>query len=472
MIAIGDERGRRWAAARAVGAVGLATLALTAVAVANGFPLVEFDSSRYIDSSFSYAVTPDRPVFYALLLRLSRVLAPSLWAAVLLQSLLTAMLIHAFLRARGAAGPGGGWTLAVAVLLTLLTSVAWFTGYIMADLFTGLMFLAVVTLLVHPPPGWRAALLGAVIVTAVAVHSSNLLILALFLCVAGWMGRRLLAAPRGAYLVAWAALATAVVAIPLVNASLGAGFVISRSGHVFLLARWVGDGTVLRMLDERCGLADYALCPHREQLRGITSGRFLWTPESPLRAIGGWSDSAAAAWPILRDTLRHRPLDVAGHTLVNIGKQLLVFRTGWNAAAYDEHGGVASAIRARFPGAYADWEHSLQQRARLSRITRMLNWLHYGVAAAATLLLIGVSLPAGARWSIRAAPSSRFLARAVIAFVLINAAVCAGLAVIYDRYGSRAMWLVPLVALEILRVEWSARRGSATPREQEHGGGR
>ena len=175
MFATSDERGRRWAAARAVGAVGLATLALTAVAVGNGFPLVEFDSSRYIDSSFSYAVTPDRPVFYALFLRLSRLLAPSLWAAVLLQSLLTAVLIHAFLRARGAAGPGGGWTLAVAVLLTLLTSVAWFTGYLMADLFTGLMFLAVVTLLVDPPPGRRAALLGAVIVTAVAVHNSNLL---------------------------------------------------------------------------------------------------------------------------------------------------------------------------------------------------------------------------------------------------------------------------------------------------------
>lgn len=33
-------------AAREVGAVGLAALALTAVAVAIGFPLVEFDSSR------------------------------------------------------------------------------------------------------------------------------------------------------------------------------------------------------------------------------------------------------------------------------------------------------------------------------------------------------------------------------------------------------------------------------------------
>lgn len=465
MFATSDERARRWAAAREVGAVGLAALALSAVAAMNGFPLVEFDSSRYIDSSFSYVVTPDRPVFYALFLRLARVLAPSPWAAVLLQSLLTAVLIHAFLRARGGSRRAGGWTLAVALLLTLLTSVGWFTGYLMADLFTGLMFLAVVTLLLDPRPGWRAALRGAVIVAAVAVHSSNLLILALFLAAVGWMGRRLLPAPRRAYLIAWAALTAAVVAIPLVNAGLGAGFVISRSGHVFLLARWIGDGTLPRMLDERCALADYALCPHREQLRGLTSGRFLWTPESPLRTIGGWSDSAAVAWPMLRDTLRHRPLDVACHTLVNIGKQLLVFRTGWNAAAYDERGGVASAIRARFPGAYADWQRSLQQQTRLHEIAWMLNWLHYPVAAAAALLLLGVALPAGSRWAIRAAPSSRFLAGAVLVFVLINASVCAGLAVIYDRYGSRAMWLVPLVALEILRFEWSARRGSATPRD-------
>lgn len=146
-----------WVRLREVAAVLLAALALTAVAILNGFPLVEFDSSRYIHSAFTLEVAVDRPVFYSLFIRLSRLVAPTLWATVLLQSLLTALVIHSFLRARVAPRAAGAWTLAVTLALTLLTSVAWYSGYIMADLFTGLMFLAVVTLLVDPHAGWRAA---------------------------------------------------------------------------------------------------------------------------------------------------------------------------------------------------------------------------------------------------------------------------------------------------------------------------
>lgn len=248
-----------------------------------------------------------------------------------------------------------------------------------------------------------------------------------------------------------------MIAIPLVNASLGAGFRVSRSAHVFLMSRWVGDGAVSKMLDDRCAVADYALCPYRGQLRGLTSGQFLWSPDSPLVAIGGWKDSEAAAWPILRDTLRYRPLAVLGNTLVNVGKQLLVFRTGWNAVAYGEEVAVARAIRRHFPQAYDDWQRSLQQQSRLHAIASAINWVHYPVAAAGLALLLAIALPAGTRWSPAVATTSRFLARAVLLFVLLNATVCAGLAVIYDRYGGRVIWLVPLVALEILRFEWGHR---------------
>lgn len=441
-------------ALRRIGFLLLAALVLMSVAILNGFPLVEFDSGRYLDSSFSLVVVPDRPIFYSLFIRLSRLLATSLWAAVFLQSLLAALVIDAFLSARAAAHAAGAWTPAAALGLTLLTSVAWYTGYLMADLFTGLMVLAVMTLLVDPRPGWRAALLLAVIAFAATAHSSNLVILPLLLIAAGWLGRRRLPLPRRAYGAAWAALAAAAIAIPLVNAALGAGVGLSRGADVFLLARWVGDGAVSRMLDARCAAADYALCPYRDQLRGLTSNRFLWAPDSPLAAIGGWQGSAAAAWPILRDTLRYRPLDVAGHTLVNVGKQLLVFRTGWNAAAYGDQVAVARTIRARFPAAHADWQRSLQQQSRLHAIAWAVNWVHYPVAAAGAALLLLCALPAGGRWSPALAPASRFLARATLAAIVINAAVCAGLSVIQDRYGGRVMWLVPLVALEILRSEW------------------
>ena len=96
---------------------------------------------------------------------------------------------------------------------------------------------------------------------------------------------------------------------------------------------------------------------------------------------------------MLRDTVRYRPLDVFGHTLVNTGKQLLVFRTGWNAAACDEPKAVVAVIRARFPAAYGDWRQSLQQQSRLRGIAWALNWVHVPVAAAGIVLLLAVALP-------------------------------------------------------------------------------
>lgn len=430
----------------------LATLALMSVAILNGFPLVESDTGRYIDSSFTYAVVPDRPVFYSLFLSVSRVIAPSLWATVLLQSLLTAAVIDAFLRARAASRPTAAWTLAVVVALTLTSCVAWFSGLLMADLFFGLMFLAVVTLLIDPGPGWRAVWLLGVIAFAATAHNAGAVILAPFLVVVGGLAWRLPNVWR-AYGAAWAALAVAMIAVPLVNAGLGAESRLPASGPVFILARWIGDGEVPRLLDDRCAIADYALCPYRDLVRGRTSDDFLWSPESPLDAIGGFRHGANAAWPMLSDTLRYRPLDVVSHTLVNTGTQLLTFRTGRSAVPMKEPKAVVGIIGARFPAAYDDWQRSLQQQSRLREIALALNWVHAPVAAAGVLLLLAFALPGGVRWAPAAAPTSRFLARATLAFMLINAAVSGGLSVINDRYGGRVIWLVPLVVLEILRFE-------------------
>jgi hypothetical protein len=444
--------------ARELAALALATLMLLSVALVNGFPLVDFDTSRYIDSAFSYVVPPDRPVFYSLFLRLSWLFKPSLWATVLLQSLLTALVIRAFLRARGGVLARAGWTVAVVAFLTLFTNVAWYTGYVMADLFTGLMFLSLVTLLADPRPGWRTAPLLAVMAAAAAVHNSNPFILVLLLLAAGVFGRVLSPAPRRAYGAAWATLAVALLVIATVNARLGGGLHVSRNGHMFLLARWIGDGSVPRMLDERCAIADYALCPHREALRGMRSSTFLWTPGSPKHAIDAADHSAAVTWPMLRDTLRYRPLDVIGHTLANVGLQLLAFRTGWNIRAFDDMAVISGAMRDRFPEVHDDWQRSLQQQGRLRTITRAINWLHYPVAGAAMLLLLAVSLPAGWPGSLAAAPVSRLLARMALAFIVINAAICAGLSVTTDRYGGRAIWPAVLVALEIVGVEPLGRR--------------
>jgi hypothetical protein len=438
--------------------VVLAVAALMAVALLNGAPIVHYDTGRYLRSSFSFAVPVDRPVFYSLFIWISRGLAPSLWATVLLQAMLTALVIERFLSARSSAH--GARLLLVTLPLTALSSVAWFSGFLTADLFTGLLFLAVVSLLLDGTLARRgqAVLLVAIIAGAVAVHTSHLLILPLFLLVAG----ALLWPRRHQYwracAAACAAFALALAALGLVNAALDGRFrIATQAAPTFILARWIDHGAVQALLEQRCDDHPYALCAQRDQLRNVTSSWFLFDPASPLRAIGGLEHSAAAVRPMLRDTLRFEPSAIAWGTLRGFARQLLVFRTGVMHVAYDEAQSVNKAIRTYYADEYPRWQASLQQRGGLRTVGYAVSWLHVPVAVGSVALLAVVALPARLRRAPAVAPTSRFLARAVLAYLLGNAAVCAAFAPTNDRYQSRVIWLAVLVAIEVVIYERNAR---------------
>ena len=94
--------------------------------------------------------------------------------------------------------------------------------------------------------------------------------------------------------------------------------------------------------------------------------------------------------------------------------------------------------------------HTLLKRVFLIGATLLV------VAGLAFVLVI--ALPARLGGSRPVAPASRFLARAVLAFLVINAAICAAVSATNDRYQSRVTWLVALVVLEILVCERASSR--------------
>lgn len=436
----------------------LAVVALMGVALLNGSPIVHYDTGRYLRSSFSFEVPVDRPVIYSLFIWISRGLAPSLWATVLLQAALTALVIQRFLDARGSAH--GARLLLVTLLLATLSSVAWFSGFLTADLFTGLLFLAVVTLLLDGSLTRRtqAVLLVVIIAGAVAMHTSHVLILPLFLLVAAGLlwPQRQRAWP--AYVVVCAAFALALVALGLVNATLDGRFrVATQAAPAFVLARWIDHGAVQALLEQRCDDQPYALCAQQDRLRNVTSSWFLFDPASPLQSIGGLEHPDAVVRPMVRDTLRFQPFAIAWGTLTGFARQLLVFRTGVMHVAYDQAQSVTNAIRLHYADEYARWQASLQQRGALRTVGYAVSWLHVPVVLASIAFLAVVALPARLRRAPAVAPTSRFLARAVLAYLLVNAAVCAAFAPTNDRYQSRVVWLAVLVAIEVLFYERDAR---------------
>jgi len=436
-------------------------IGLASVAMLNGYPLVHSDTGAYVRSSFTFEIPRDRPVFYSMFLWLSRAVGASLWSTVLLQSLLAALLIQCFVQARQDRRAAGAWrSAAITLLLIAVSCVAWVSSIVMADLFTGLLFVAVMTLVLDGRLARRGQALFLVLVIAfiALVHSSNLIILPLFLICMRALLQPHWRTHRRAYGAAWIAFALALVALPAVNGALSGRMSGPAGSQVFLLARWIELGAVGELLDERCTLEPYALCADRDRVRSASGDWFLWAADSPLTGLGGFDTPEAVTWPILRDTWRYHWAAVVRGAGAGFWAQLNTFSTGSFHEHYGTDTAVDTALHAHFPREYNAWQGSLQQRAALRDIGLSLDRVHRPVVLISALALLLIALPRRSIWPVAISPTSRLLARAVLLFVLVNAAVCGALTSTHDRYGRRVVWLLALVLAEIVAHEWDARR--------------
>jgi hypothetical protein len=212
--------------------------------VVNGFPLVFSDTGTYMGLWTRNFV--DRPAYYAIFNRVIDLhLSP--WPAVVAQSLMTAWIIRCFASSLFDI-IGTLRLLWLTALLTLGTSLPWFVSWIMPDVFTGLMIIALCLLCFAHDLLRRSSMIFLVllIAAAVAFHQSNLpiavsMLPALALCAClGWR-------PSKAFLHGLLAggigLALGMVGLITMNLVLSGSFGLSSSGSVFLLARMLADGT-------------------------------------------------------------------------------------------------------------------------------------------------------------------------------------------------------------------------------------
>jgi hypothetical protein len=117
-------------------------------ALVNGFPFVFPDTGTYLADSGLRHIPQDRSVYYGIFNRLTN-LRLSPWPTVVVQSLLTAWVIRCFTSAFFSLSEV--WQLlSLAFFLTVGTSLPWFVGQLIPDIFTPLMILALSLLLLVP----------------------------------------------------------------------------------------------------------------------------------------------------------------------------------------------------------------------------------------------------------------------------------------------------------------------------------
>ena len=254
-------------------------------------------------------------------------------------------------------------------------------------------------------------------------------------------------------------LALALGAAALLTANLVDGrFALSNGGSVFLLAQLLENGTAISYLEKACPQRRFAVCAYLDELSsyrpemvtepGCGSMRTSLAVEflfgGPLDRLGGLRAEQSEAGAIVAGTLWAYPLEQFRAAIENGWRQLFRFRAGEGLCAYSETEFWSTTIHNIFgPVVYNHYLESKQIRDALFDRFELLNYIHATVLVASSLVVIGFLVVGG----LRKQPRAFFAGIVVIVLVAGNAFTLGVLSpVVSDRYQSRVIWLVPLLA--------------------------
>lgn len=155
------------------------------VAVFNGYPVFFPDSGQYLWVSFDLQPPIYRTIGYSIFIRLVS-FGASPWLVVIAQSVIAIFVLHSafdfIVRQNGASERRGLVFLGLMVFLAFGTTLPWFVGQIMPDVFTGLSLLSLFLLLYDSKISLeRTVLLSAVLCISIGTHITHLLAVTLLL---------------------------------------------------------------------------------------------------------------------------------------------------------------------------------------------------------------------------------------------------------------------------------------------------
>lgn len=452
---------RSWRTALAIAA---AAVLLCWPAFYNGYPLVYDDSASYLDTIDPAASNWARSIFYTAFLRPFH-LHVWLWPTIFVQSAILAHLIYVAARCVSIRLTPGIYLLLMLPLA--LTMLPWLTSMIMPHAFTGALVLGMFLLgfaqdRLGPVERWYVALLTA---AAATFHMSHLglaaglliAILAMRLLLRWWGPLRL-----GPSAILAFPVVAAILAQVAVNSYARGSLSFAPASSIFLLARFVADGTATAYLRDACPDRGYILCAYLDQLPQ-DADEFLWPRDGVFRRAGGARVLQDEARAIVIGTLRTYPGRQLAHTADHVMRQLVDLRINSIMPATDPLSipdyPIRIYIQGFFPGGYQDYLASRQSTGRLP--IEMLNILHGSIAAAS---LIGGLLMMIA-----------FIRRddlVMVAFAFVigtawigNAIITASVSGVFGHYQGRLAWVLTLYvvlgALHLARDRLPAQRQEA-----------
>jgi hypothetical protein len=412
-------------------------------------------------------VLAGRSVYYGALVYLGY-LTGGLWLTVLVQAAAVVGLLYLLMRRVW--GLGRGACLAVVAGLAVVSPLGLYTGLLMPDLFAGLAILCVGLLCVYwdrLTRGERWAVGGLLLFSLVA-HTSHVAIAAglLVLAVVARLMRRWRALPLAGVVAVAVCLLGAMAAEAAFNFAVQktVGAPPLRLPHP--MARLIDEGPGTTFLRSHCPDAGYAACKYVANYPTYWED-FLFSVD-PSKGAFALADPATKRrisdeqMRFLVDVLRDQPVAVLKGFAADTLRQLTHFRV--------DVAGVSTPQLRMYQGRLPNSVYAGLLASRTldaPGIDDVLTVTTYASVIAALLLAVALAWRRqGGGHAAGPALPQRFgeFASVVVAGVLVNAVVCATLASPLDRFQSRVMWLLPLLALAGVAFALQARRsGAAAP---------
>jgi len=455
----------RWRGA----AVLLAALFLSWPACFNGFPLLYPDSMTYLGDGptvaravflhhFSqyYGV---RSFFYSLGI-LPFHWNITAWPVVGLQCLLTAWVLWLLVRSVASRNVAARY-LILMLLLSLLTSVSWYSSFVMPDILGPLVYLGFYLLVFARQTLARAErwVLYLMVWWGITAHATHFLLaglLCVLLAVAAAFDRRTFKSRLRGLGEAAALVALAAVAQIALHGYLYGKPSLNGERPPYLMARIIADGPGRWYLEKHCDRGQWAVCD-RFRLLSDNPDDLLWAGEGA-NEVGTEADrerEVREEMPFVLAAVRAYPREQFLKSFANFKDQLLAF----GPYGFDPSPWILGEFQRVLPGARAGFVGSRQERALLPLDQmQVVQW--WTVVAALAVIAAGLVLLCWRGWT-----GLGVLTLLVAVMAAANAAVTGVLSVVDDRYGCRVIWLVPLLAglfvLDGLRRWETAREGRA-----------
>jgi len=456
--------------------VALGALMLLWPAIYNGFPLLYPDSMTYLADGTPVARALFQHHFSSYYgvrsLLYSLVLLPfhwnrTAWPVAALQALLAAWVLWLTVRALTPRRASGNY-LGLMVALSLLSSLSWYSVFIMPDVLGPLVYLAffLVVFARNKLARWEILSLCAIACWGITAHATHLLL------AAGLCGLLVLLSlfqkKHWRQRLQGVALTVAIVALAIavqmaLNAYLTGVPTLNIERPPYLLARIIADGPGRLYLDQHCDRQQWAVCAYRAKLDDDPDD-FLWAPDGVYQSATEQNQTLIRnqEMPLVKAAVSAYPRLQLQHSAANFHDQLLAY----GLYGFDPSPWILDAFPSTMPAAQASYQRSLQARGALP-----LEFLDSILNGSVKVSLVMIVLLLALR--VRRL-SAQLWALTVMVFTMIaaNALLTGVLSVVDDRYGCRVIWMIPLLAglllVDLLEHRAARRESVAQHRESSN----